>query len=69
MNLWFAIVHAYTDLTELDLPSTMKITHPDASKKLDFELVLTPDEGVSAIILALTLAFHVGQLLMLAFFT
>lgn len=34
------------DLTELELPSTMTITHPDPSKKLEFELVIKPDEGM-----------------------
>lgn len=33
------------DLTELDLPESITLTHPDPSKKLDFEVVITPDEG------------------------
>lgn len=33
------------DLTELDLPSTMALLHPDPAKKLDFELTIKPDEG------------------------
>lgn len=46
------------DLTELELPSTMTITHPDPSKKLEFELVIKPDEGAcsSTRLLAMCLA-------------
>lgn len=36
-----------TDLTELDLPSTMKTEFPDPADLLNFTLTITPDEGVS----------------------
>jgi len=34
-----------TDLTELDLPSTMKTHFPDPLDLLNFTLTITPDEG------------------------
>lgn len=34
------------DLTELDLPSTMKTHFPDPADLLNFTLTITPDEGV-----------------------
>ena len=40
------LVHAWiTDLTELDLPSTMKIAFADPADLLNFFLTITPDEG------------------------
>jgi hypothetical protein len=33
------------DLTELDLPPTMKTNFPDPSDLLNFYLTITPDEG------------------------
>ena len=36
---------AFIDITELDLPTTMNINFPDPSNQLNFELVITPDEG------------------------
>ncbi|KAJ6621187.1 putative ubiquitin-conjugating enzyme E2 [Mycena sp. CBHHK59/15] len=33
------------DLTELDLPSTMKTNFPDPADLLNFSLTITPDEG------------------------
>jgi len=40
------LVHAWTsDLTELDLPSTMKTTFTDPADLLNFTLTITPDEG------------------------
>lgn len=33
------------DLTELELPSTMKTTFPDATDVLNFQLNIQPDEG------------------------
>lgn len=33
------------DLTELDLPSTMKTNFPDPADLLNFKLTITPDEG------------------------
>jgi hypothetical protein len=38
----------YSDLTELDLPSTMKTNFPDPADLLNFTLTITPDEGASA---------------------
>lgn len=35
----------HTDLTELDLPSTMKTHFPDPADLLNFTLTITPDEG------------------------
>jgi hypothetical protein len=37
------------DLTELDLPSTMKTNFPDPTDLLNFTLTITPDEGVHTI--------------------
>ncbi|KIR68798.1 hypothetical protein I312_100103 [Cryptococcus bacillisporus CA1280] len=34
------------DLTELDLPSTMKTVFPDPNDVLNFKLTITPDEGI-----------------------
>ncbi|ODO07969.1 hypothetical protein I350_03552 [Cryptococcus amylolentus CBS 6273] len=34
------------DLTELDLPSTMKTVFPDPTDVLNFTLTITPDEGI-----------------------
>ncbi|KAL7420033.1 NEDD8-conjugating protein ubc12 [Cryptotrichosporon argae] len=34
------------DLTELELPETMKTHFPDPADVLDFELTITPDEGI-----------------------
>jgi len=42
------------DLTELDLPSTMKLYHPDPTNLLNFELTITPDEGVCILSLSWT---------------
>lgn len=36
---------ASADLTELDLPNTMKMNHPNAEDLLNFDLTITPDEG------------------------
>lgn len=36
-----------TDLTELDLPSTMKMHFPDPANLLNFTLTVIPDEGMS----------------------
>ena len=33
------------DLTELDLPATMKTHFPDPADLLNFSLTITPDEG------------------------
>lgn len=35
------------DLTELELPDTMKTDFPDPSDVLNFKLTITPDEGSS----------------------
>jgi ubiquitin-conjugating enzyme E2 M len=35
----------YKDLTELDLPSTMKTHFADPADLLNFTLTITPDEG------------------------
>lgn len=43
-----------TDLTELDLPSTMQTKFPDPADLLNFTLTISPDEGEScAVCLAL----------------
>jgi hypothetical protein len=34
-----------TDLTELELPDTMKTHFPDPNNLLSFNLTITPDEG------------------------
>lgn len=34
------------DLTELELPNTMKMDFPDPTNVLQFNLTLTPDEGM-----------------------
>ena len=36
------------DLTELELPDTMKTSFPDPTDVLNFLLTITPDEGESA---------------------
>ncbi|KAF8514745.1 E2 ubiquitin-conjugating enzyme [Gautieria morchelliformis] len=41
-----AQIRVQKDLTELDLPSTMKLYHADAANLLNFELTITPDEGM-----------------------
>ena len=35
----------FQDLTELDLPSTMQTKFADPADLLNFELIITPDEG------------------------
>ncbi len=40
---------SFTDLTELDLPSTMTTNFPDAADLLNFTLTITPDEGATPI--------------------
>ena len=37
------------DLTELDLPSTMKTHFPDPTDLLNFTLTITPDEGMHCV--------------------
>ena len=39
---------AHTDLTELELPSTMKTQFPDPADLMHFEVTITPDEGAHA---------------------
>jgi ubiquitin-conjugating enzyme E2 M len=39
-----------TDLTELELPNTMKMEFPDPTNVLSFNLTLTPDEGKSGLL-------------------
>jgi ubiquitin-conjugating enzyme E2 M len=34
-----------SDLTELDLPPTMKTDFPDPANLLHFKIILNPDEG------------------------
>lgn len=36
-----------SDLTELDLPSTMKTNFPDPADLLNFTLTISPDDGMS----------------------
>ena len=38
-----------TDLTELDLPPTMKTHFPDPVDLLNFTLTITPDEGLDTL--------------------
>ncbi|KAJ9051204.1 NEDD8-conjugating protein ubc12 [Entomophthora muscae] len=40
-----AQIRVQKDLSELDLPSTMKTHFPDPEDLLNFELTITPDEG------------------------
>ncbi|KAG6817971.1 hypothetical protein H0H87_012439 [Tephrocybe sp. NHM501043] len=40
-----AQIRVQKDLTELDLPSTMKTNFPDPTDLLNFTLTITPDEG------------------------
>lgn len=35
----------HVDLTELELPDTMKTDFPDPADLLNFNLTITPDEG------------------------
>lgn len=39
------LVPVCSDITELDLPSTMVTNFPNPEDLLNFELVITPDEG------------------------
>ncbi|KAF8167623.1 E2 ubiquitin-conjugating enzyme [Crassisporium funariophilum] len=41
-----AQIRVQKDLTELDLPSTMKTNFPDPADLLNFTLMITPDEGM-----------------------
>jgi len=41
-----AQIRVQKDLTELDLPSTMKTHFPDPADLLNFTLTITPDEGM-----------------------
>ncbi|GJE99648.1 ubiquitin-conjugating enzyme [Phanerochaete sordida] len=41
-----AQIRVQKDLTELDLPSTMKTVFPDPADLLNFTLTITPDEGM-----------------------
>jgi len=41
-----AQIRVQKDLTELDLPSTMKTDFPDPADLLNFTLTITPDEGM-----------------------
>jgi len=41
-----AQIRVQKDLTELDLPSTMKTNFPDPSDLLNFTLTISPDEGM-----------------------
>jgi len=41
-----AQIRVQKDLTELDLPSTMKTEFPDVADLLNFTLTITPDEGM-----------------------
>ncbi|KAI0031427.1 E2 ubiquitin-conjugating enzyme [Vararia minispora EC-137] len=41
-----AQIRVQKDLTELDLPSTMKTYFPDPADLLNFTLTITPDEGL-----------------------
>ncbi|KZV76927.1 hypothetical protein PENSPDRAFT_645685 [Peniophora sp. CONT] len=41
-----AQIRVQKDLTELDLPSTMKTNFPDPADLLNFSLTITPDEGM-----------------------
>lgn len=48
-DVWLTAGHAFVpiaDLTELDLPSTMKTEFPDPNDLLNFTLTITPDEGM-----------------------
>jgi hypothetical protein len=38
-----------SDLTELDLPPTMKTDFPDPANLLHFKIILNPDEGASSV--------------------
>jgi len=41
-----AQIRVQKDLTELDLPATMKTHFPDPADLLNFQLTITPDEGM-----------------------
>ncbi|GAA5855242.1 hypothetical protein JCM9279_007519 [Rhodotorula babjevae] len=41
-----ALIRVQKDLTELDLPPTMKTNFPNAEDLLNFELTIAPDEGM-----------------------
>jgi len=41
-----AQIRVQKDLTELDLPGTMRLEHPDSADLLNFSLIINPDEGM-----------------------
>jgi len=41
-----ALLRVQKDLTELDLPSTMKTYFPQANDELNFQLIISPNEGM-----------------------
>lgn len=46
LSLIHYLVHV-SDLSELDLPSSVKISFPNGKEKImSFDVVLTPDEGM-----------------------
>jgi hypothetical protein len=45
LNLSHLKTGYFADLTELDLPETMKTFFPDPTDLLNFTLTITPDEG------------------------
>ncbi|KAH0838047.1 E2 ubiquitin-conjugating enzyme [Lanmaoa asiatica] len=47
-----------SDLTELDLPTTMKTHFPDPADLLNFTLTITPDEGLETCTLSSSDVYH-----------
>ena len=47
MHSLSVVVDVRSDLTELELPDTMKTNFPDPADVLNFALTITPDEGPS----------------------
>jgi len=52
-----------TDLTELDLPSTMQTNFPDPADLLNFTLTITPDEGTRFLSSNVRLVDHLPRVL------
>lgn len=46
LEAYMLMPYSQTDLTELELPETMKTNFPDPNDLLNFTLTITPDEGM-----------------------
>jgi len=49
-------IESHQDITELDLPSTMKTHFPNPADLLNFTLTITPDEGITLLFKRITIS-------------